>query len=281
MADLQTYKAASPGAQNSQNESALSEATDISKSAAERRAALQRFRQQAPESTDSRIRGAERMLDFDTGVERGQQLIGDGSLGRVATSLERLNLNSFEEGRSAEMSDILERRRKSLSGLSAEEAMAERTKATQEMQRGEEGARRKLSGTQAQLGVRGDSAATQQLSVMAQGMQNRANFERDLIIANQQIRTQALDSYEAGVRGSEASERAAKEGNLQISQFNAAQQLREVELQKFNLQQAAKERFGQISIGFGMTQLGSAEASADKAAAAQMMAAAAKQSGGK
>jgi len=46
------------------------------------------------------------------------------------------------------------------------------------------------------------------------------------------------------------------------------------------MSQTAKERFGQLSIGFGFQQLGSADRSANKQADAQLAAAAAGSSGG-
>jgi len=130
--------------------------------------------------------------DFDTGIEKGKELISDGSLGRLDEKpLDRID-TKFDETSSADTQDILARRRENLKGLSSEDMLAQREQAVQGFGRDEETSRRRLSSIQSSLGVRGDTASNQQASVLFQGMQNRANFERDLILQNKQVKENAL-----------------------------------------------------------------------------------------
>lgn len=262
------------------NEKLLNRSLDTNLSTEERVKALSEFQAMSPGSRDPRIEQAKSQFAFDRGITRGEQLIGKGSLGRVDTNLDKIDTR-FDENTSADMQGILAKRKESLKGLSSEESLAMREQAVQNIGRNEETNRRRLSSIQAGLGVRGDTAATQQAGVLFQGMQNRANFERDLILQNRQIKADALNSLENTVRGNESQSNLAKQGNVGIQQFNAGQQLQELELQKYNLAQAAKERFGSLSVGFGFQQLDSANTSANKQAEAQRAAAAASSGGSK
>lgn len=217
---------------------------------------------------------------FASGLEKGKEVIGEGSLGRISTDVGKVD-KRLDESRSTDVQDIIERRRKALAGLSPEEMSAQKGQAAEQFGRNEETNRRRLASVQAGLGVRGDTAATQQSQQLSAGQQQRTNFERDMLLANRQIQDVALNAFEGSVRGAESSEQNARLGNVGIEQFNLGQQLKQRELEKFNLEQAAKERFGQISVAFGMSQMASAETAGDKAIAAQYAAAAAKGSGGK
>ncbi|HEY5688531.1 MAG TPA: hypothetical protein VIS27_09535 [Yeosuana sp.] len=218
--------------------------------------------------------------NFKEGQNLANTIIGTGTLGSVNEKLGKAE-GRLQEGRSADVQSIIEMRRKNLGGLTAEEKSAQSGKAAEQFGRNEETNRRRLSGVQASLGVRGATAATQQSAQLGAGQQQRTNFERDMILANRQIQEQSLSAFEASVRGAEGSEQAARSGNIQIEQFNLGQQLKERELEQFNLQQRAKERFGQVAVAMGITQLASADDAAQRASAAQVAAAAAAGSGGK
>ena len=218
--------------------------------------------------------------DLEMGLAKGRELIGEGTLGRIGTDLGTVTTRLDEE-QSADTQDILARRRKALAGLSAEEMSAQRGQAAEQFGRNEETNRRRLASIQANLGVRGDTAATQQSAQLSAGQQQRTNFERDMILQNRQIQDAALNAFEGSVRGSEAQQQASRLANIQTEQFNLSQQLKQRELEKFNLEQAARERFGQISVGFGMAQMANADTASERAIAAQYSAAVAKGSGGK
>lgn len=258
----------------------------------------------------SLMSASQREDEFAGGLEQGKKIIGDGSLGRVNTNLDRLDTSlgrvdtsvgriqegQFDEGNSANVNEVLEMRRKALLGMSTEEANAKRDIALQNIARGEQLQARQLSGAQAQAGLRGASAVAQHQQVMQSAQVNRASFERDLFLANEGIKREALNSFEQSVTQSEQDQFRKKSANIELSQFNLAQQLKERELQQFNLsqqfnernlqqanlqqqqaerqldmfnlQQAAKEKFGQVSVAMGSQQLGTSERSA--AAAAQI-----------
>lgn len=301
----------------------LSVVNSGSASIADRQAALFSLKQADPNSPE--VKRAEAALgmaaDVESGTQLGAKLIGnigradtklgrvDEKLGRVDESLGRVKEDQYSTEQSADTQDILRRRREALSGVDSAAAMADRAKASEAFGSSEETTRRRLAGIQANTGVRGDTAATQQAGALYQGLQARAGYERDLVIANTQLRAQALSSYEQSVQSAESAQNQARFQNIALSQYNLGQQLqernlqninlgqeqqernlrninlgqqlKERELEQFNLQQAARERFGAIGVGFGMASLSSAATSADKQAAASAAASAAKSSGGK
>lgn len=191
----------------------------------------------------------ERERDIERGRELGQELIGEGSLRRL------------EEGRSAEIADIIERRRAQLEGFTPEEQQAMREQILGEITPGEQTALRQLRGIQGAQGIRGGLAAAQQAEILAQGQQARTQAERDLFLQQVAERRRALEALEASTVGAREEELAR---------------------QRFNIGQQQAEKFGQISTTFGVAGLGSqergairqeligqAEAEAAQAAAAQ------------
>ena len=302
MASVGTKPAAAPSKYNEADRArALQVANDGTQSIKNRQDALAILQQVGnPEEFKRAQQSVQMAADVQSGTELGAKLIGslgraDTKLGRVDENLGRVQENQFSTEQSADTKDILARRREALSGVDSAAAMADRAKASEAFGASEETTRRRLSGIQANTGVRGDTAATQQAGALYQGLQARAGYERDLVIANTQLRANALNSYEQSVQSAEQAQNAARTGNIQLSQYNLGQQLqernlqninlgqqlKERELEQFNLQQAARERFGAIGVGFGMASLGSAATSADKQAAATSAAAAAQSSGGK
>lgn len=163
--------------------------------------------------------------DIQAGREFGREVIQPGSLGRE----------------SAQVMGAHERLAK---GLTAPEMQAQRDVALQGIGQQTAQSRRALAAIQARQGVRGATAAAQQMGIEQSAQKQRQEFERNLLLGQRQAEIQGL-------------------GLLQESQ-------------RFDLGQAAREKFGEIQAGLGFAQLGVAERagirgaqSASQAAAAQ------------
>jgi hypothetical protein len=211
---------------------------------------------QAQTSREGRISSA-----LSAGKAKGEEFIPTGSLGRIKEEVGRLKEGQFETGPSADVQEILKRRRAALEGFSGKETEERRAKGVEEIGRASEQQRRRLQAIQARTGVRGGTAAAQQAQGLQQALKGRADFERDLFLANEQAKRDALSSYEGSVLASERSEFEKKSANVSLSQFN--------------LQQAAQERFGQISTSLGFAQLVEGDVASQRAAEAAKAAAAA------
>ena len=142
--------------------------------------------------------------------------------------------------------------------MTPEEQAASRDKAFGKIGQENETNRRQLAAVQGATGVRGSAAAAGQRSFVLQAISQRADFERDLLLQNNAIKANALNAFESVTNFIQQQKVAAKQSNFAIEQFNASQQLKQKELEKFNLQQLANERYQQISTGFTFAQLGSA-----------------------
>ena len=209
---------------------------------------------------------------LESGIEVGEKLVPTGSLDRIGDELGRAE-TEFKSGRSDDIQSVIEQRRGQLGGFNEDEERIIKARGEETIARGEEMQRRRLSAIQAQAGVRGGTAANQQLQVLLQGQQQRTEFERDLTLENRRLQTESLGAFERSVQAAEQSEFARKQATVGVEQINLAQELRERELQQFNLAQASRERFAQLGVGFGLTQFGEASRSADKSIMAQMAAA--------
>lgn len=193
-------------------------------------------------SSSSRARDAA----VKQGTEFAKSVIPEGSLGRV------------DAERSAETTDIIARRRAGLEGLSSENLQAERDVAAENIARAGETSRRSLQSAQAGSGVRGATAGAQVERTLGEAQDQRRQFERDLFLRQAEVKRQALNDFEQSVTGAQATQ---------------------LDAQKFNLQQAAAEKFAQISTGLGFASLEAGQ-SASAAAIASQEAAAASQRGG-
>lgn len=219
------------------------------------------------------------------GLKLGKELLPEGKLGRAksSTELERVDTGAIRQGRSQEIADIIARRKQNLSGFTAGEEQAKRDIGAEQIGRQTEGARRQLQAAQARTGVRGGTASAQQLEAILAGTKTRANFERDLFLENVNLRRDALNKLESSVTGAEASEAQRSLARSDLLRFNVNQQAQEQQLkaeqERFNLQQAARESFGQIATGTAFASLLAGEAASDKAVAAQIAAAQAQKSG--
>lgn len=221
------------------------------------------------------------------GVKLGQELVGAGSLGRAktGTDLERIDTDAVRQGRSAEVAEIIARRREALSGMSGAESQAQRDIAANQIGRQTETTRRQLQAIQARTGVRGGTASQQQLQAILEGQRSRSEFERDLFLQNEQIKREALNRFESSVTSAEASEAQRQLSRAELLKFNIDQQARERQLEaeqeRFNLQQAAREQAAQLGVGTAFAGLLAGQEASERAAAAQQAAAAARPSGGK
>jgi hypothetical protein len=174
--------------------------------------------------------------DMAKGRARGQELFGEGKLGRINAE------------RSADISDVIARRKSMLEGYTPEEKNAMRDENIRSMQRQTEGQARSLRGAQAASGVRGATASAQNVQ-LAKGQQDQSRqMERDLFLKNADARRAALGAFEQSATGAEATETSK---------------------QQYNIGQKNAELQAQLATEFGYANLGSA----DRAAAAQQTAA--------
>lgn len=206
------------------------------------------FEARAAEAEKARYEAERLKGDIGSGMSLAEQYIKPGAAGRVG------------EERSADVADILARRREALGGLSSKEQMAQRDIAKQQIDRQTETARRRLASIQASTGLRGGVAAAQQASVLQEGMMQRSQFEKELFLENERLKRDALSAFESSVTAVEAEERSRK---------------------LFNIQQQNREQAGRLQFATSFASILSGERSADRAAAAQAAAASAQSGGGK
>lgn len=181
-----------------------------------------------------------------------QNAIQSGVLGRMDSE-------QIKTGPSDNMNMILEARKAALGGMSEDEMNKTREKQSQEINRSTQGAQRQMQAGQNASGVRGGTASAQQLQVIMGGLQAKANMEGELQAQNRTMKREALNSFETSATASEAA--------------TFQKQAAKLELQKFNLSQAAKEKGAQLNLALGLTGMNMAEVGGDKANLAMLMAA--------
>lgn len=167
--------------------------------------------------------------DFAEGKQRGQELFGDNSLGRV------------DAGRRTETADLLARQKAMASGYTPEEQEALRSQNVQTIQGGTQANLRQLKSAQAQNGVHGATATNQQARTLLAGNQQLANSERDLFAKNADVSRASTQSYSDALNKAQGDE------------TNRAQ---------FNIGQTQREKYGQLTTEFGYASLGSADRAA-------------------
>ena len=167
-----------------------------------------------------------RQADLAQGRKRGEELFGEGSLGRV------------EAERQQEISDLIERRRAEAQGFSPEEQEAFRSQNISAIQRAQAGEQRGLRGRQAQLGITGPLAAAQESQIGQAAQRAQVEAERDLFLRNIEARRVGLGGLEQSITGARADE---------------------LSRQQFNIGQGQREKFGQIGTELGFAGLGVAE----------------------
>lgn len=172
---------------------------------------------------------AARNKDLAAGRDRGEQIFGQEALGRV------------NEQRSADVADIMNRRKEQLGGFTAEEQGAMRDNNMKAILQSQQAGSRDLARNQARSGVRGGLATAQQGAFAQQGQGQLADQERQLFLANAAERRGALDKFEQSTAGAESADLAR---------------------QQYNQAQKSKELLGKLSTEFGYGSLGSAERTA-------------------
>lgn len=173
----------------------------------------------------AKVRAA-REEDLAKGRTRGEEIFGKDALGRI------------NAGRSADVSDIISRRKANLNGYSAEEQNALKEGALNNIDQNAQTATRGLATQQAKYGVRGAPAAAQAAKLLTEQSKQKADQERELFIKNIDFKRAGLDSAEKSITGAEATETGKEQ---------------------FNIGQANKETFGKLSTELGYGSLGAGE----------------------
>lgn len=175
---------------------------------------------------------AARAADLAKGQARGEQIFGNQALGRVDAS------------RSADMQDVLARRKANLGGYTPEEQQAMREQNMGSILASQKMGARDLARQQARSGVRGALAANQMQAQNLASQGQLADQERQLFLQNIANKRDALGQYEQSAAGMEKGE---------------------FDKQAFNLGQGEKELQGKLSTEFGYGGMGAQ----DRAAALQ------------
>jgi hypothetical protein len=164
--------------------------------------------------------------------------LGEGSLGRAST------VSQIDETKFREMAD----------GMDAGFLQASRDKAKEEINRSTQLQNRRLQALQSQQGIRGATAGSQQMSILQAGEKQKADFERDLFLKDREARIEGLQNL------------------AEVQKYNQQQM---VEQERFNLAQAAQEKYDLAQSGLAFSQLGLQERGSERAKEAQQAAAAA------
>lgn len=142
---------------------------------------------------------ASRASDIQQGSQLASSILGPEGLGRM--------------GDDPQMQAILAQRRKMATGLTGQEMQGARDIATQGISGANQTQMRALRAAQASSGVRGATATGQQGQVLAQGAQQKADFERDLMLRNraaQMAGLGALENTAGGMRKFDLGQAAAE-----------------------------------------------------------------------
>lgn len=169
---------------------------------------------------------AGRDADLAQGRKRGEEIFGNDALGRVNAE------------KSAEIADILNRRKAQLEGYTPEEQQAMREQNMKSIVQGQQAGARDLQRQQARSGVRGALASNQQQSLQAGNQAQLADQERQLFLSQIAEKRGALDKFEGSQRDTEKDI---------------------LTRQQFNLDQKAREKLGALTTEMGMGSLGAAE----------------------
>lgn len=192
---------------------------------------LMRINEEQQIAMENRAR-AQREQDLARGKARGEELFSEGALGRM------------EEGRAAEIADIISRRQAESQGFTPQEMQAMREQNMTEIGRQQAAQQRQLRSEQARSGVRGATASAQKAAQQQAFQGQMTQSERDLFLKNIDARRAGMDKLEGSVTAARGEELARKE---------------------YNLQSANKERFARLATEFAYGSLGAE----DRAAALQ------------
>ena len=167
-----------------------------------------------------------RNKDFEEGRKRGEEIFGEGKLGRVNAT------------RSSDVADIIARRKDAMNGLDSQEQQALREKAINEIGGNQTTSLRSLAVQQARNGVRGPVASSQAAKVIADSNSAKTGAERDLYLKNIDLKRDALNSAEKSIRDAETDELGK---------------------QTYNIGQGNKEKYGALATEMGFASLGAGE----------------------
>lgn len=192
--------------------------------------------------------------DLAQGRARGEEIFGEGSLGRVS------------EGNSQDVNDIIAARRANLQGYTPEEMATLRNQADDEIGKTMGTALRIAKGNQNQAGLNSGIAAGQNTQIAKAAISAKMQAEQGLLLDQISKRREALTALSGEV------------GNAE--KLNLAKQ-------QYNQEQGNKEKIGGLTTEFGYAGLGAADRSGvmqqvvGQAQADAMKAQAAKQGGKK
>lgn len=134
-------------------------------------------------------------------------------------------------GGDRDLKNIINQKRRLSQGLTGQETAAFRSQAENSINASTEQARRRLAAHNARAGVRGATAGQQQANIIGQGIQAQQNFQQGLLLKNRDAQLQGLNSLESTVNNT----------------------------RQFDLSQAAKEKFAQLSTGLQFAGIGATE----------------------
>lgn len=179
-----------------------------------------------------------KMAELLTGAQFGEAVLGPEGLGRLGTQ-QRIQTIEQEFGRLA-------------GGLTGKERQAAREQALQQIGQGTQAQMRATQAALARAGVRGGAAGEQLTKIALGGLQQRKDFERDLVLRDRAARERAMG---------------------QLADFATG-------TRQFDISQAAREKNIPLQAGLGFASLGAAERGANLAAQAIGRAPAPSSSGG-
>jgi hypothetical protein len=205
----------------------------------------QALMQSAPVDTQTQIALNNSAGSIQQAVPTANNLVQNGTLGR----LDATQINSAP---STNMQDVIAQRQKALNGMDAMQQNAITSQGTLANNQTTQTAQRQLQSSQNASGVRGATASAQQLQAIMGGAQANANVQRDVYLANQTYKQNALNSYEASVTSADSS--------------TFAKQQAQIQLQQYNLSQAAKEQSAQLSTALGIASMASGTVASQNAA---------------
>ena len=218
--------------------------------------AFKKLQQNVAKQAEKKARLAEQQKkekEAERAVNARNMISSDAEHG-IKFAQEKLGLGEGSLGRATKVSQIDTKRYEDLSkGMSAEELQANRDKAKEEINVSTQLQNRRLQAIQANQGIRGATAGSQQLGIMQQGEDRKADFERELFLRDREARIQGLNNLST------------------VQQYNQENQ---VEQERFNLGQAAQEKYDLSQSALSFAQLGLSERQAEKAREAQEKAAA-------
>ena len=180
-----------------------------------------------------------------------QNLVQTGSLGRIDAS-------QINTAPSAAMQSVLQQEAANTNGYTPQALQQMTDQQTMIQNQQTQQSSRALQDAQNNSGVRGATAANQQMQVQLQGMQANANVAQNVFLQNQQQKLTNLNTYSASVQAADAQTYAKQTAGIQLQQFNLAQ--------------AAKEQSAQLSTAMSIAGMGASAVSAANAASAAVAA---------